>query len=215
MGSATGFLDWLVKKGVYGKPSTSAQQAAWKQQYFKEQGPMGTAARPAELARQNPRLPRTPPAGSKRPLPITNPSSSGTNFRAATPGGVRPLPRPKAVPQGKGGLWMAGAFKNKGALHKELGVSPDKPIPMSKINEAETTLNKKRQAGTKLTSEQARLSRRLALAKRAKSGDISKMGEGGVVVPFEHIFGPESPYDAVPQSHIDGLISEGIGNLNV
>ena len=112
MGSATGFLDWLVKKGVYGKPSTSAQQAAWKQQYFKEQGPMGTAARPADLARQNPRLPYTPPVGPRRPLPIINPSSFGTNFRAATPGGVRPLPRPKTVTKklphmAKGGIIRA------------------------------------------------------------------------------------------------------------
>jgi hypothetical protein len=106
--------------------------------------------------------------------------------------------------------WMAKAFANKGALHRELGVSEDKPIPVSKLNEARAKLDAKRKAGKGLTGEEVRLSRRLALARRAKTGDISKMGEGGVFVPFEDIFGPQSPYDNVNDRDISGLVSEGI-----
>ena len=107
--------------------------------------------------------------------------------------------------------WMAEAFKKKGALHEELGVAKDKPIPMKKVSEAQAHLTKKREGGSKLSPEEGRLSRRLALAKRAKTGDISRMGEGGVVVPFEDIFGAVSPYDTVSEKDYNNLIAEGIG----
>jgi hypothetical protein len=32
--------------------------------------------------------------------------------------------------------WIAGAIKKPGALHKQLGVPKDKPIPASKLNAA-------------------------------------------------------------------------------
>ncbi len=37
--------------------------------------------------------------------------------------------------------WIAGAVKNKGALHKKLGVPEGKKIPKSKIKSAEKSKN--------------------------------------------------------------------------
>lgn len=37
---------------------------------------------------------------------------------------------------GKGGNWIAGAVKNKGGLHRSLGVPEGKPIPEKKLNAA-------------------------------------------------------------------------------
>lgn len=36
----------------------------------------------------------------------------------------------------KGEQWIAGAIKNKGALHRELGVPADKKIPERKLEKA-------------------------------------------------------------------------------
>jgi hypothetical protein len=41
----------------------------------------------------------------------------------------------------KGGNWIAGAVKNKGALHRDLGVPQGKKIPASKINAATHSSN--------------------------------------------------------------------------
>lgn len=37
--------------------------------------------------------------------------------------------------------WIAGATKNKGALHEKLGVPQGKKIPESKLNKAEHSRN--------------------------------------------------------------------------
>jgi len=37
--------------------------------------------------------------------------------------------------------WIADAVKNKGALHRELGVKQDKKIPASKLKKAEHSKN--------------------------------------------------------------------------
>jgi hypothetical protein len=34
------------------------------------------------------------------------------------------------------GNWIKGAVRNKGALHRALGIPEDKPIPKSKLEEA-------------------------------------------------------------------------------
>lgn len=39
------------------------------------------------------------------------------------------------------GKWIDGAIKNKGALHKELGVSADKKIPAKKLEKATHSKN--------------------------------------------------------------------------
>jgi hypothetical protein len=36
----------------------------------------------------------------------------------------------------KNGQWISGAIKNKGALHRELGVPADKKIPEKKLEKA-------------------------------------------------------------------------------
>jgi hypothetical protein len=43
--------------------------------------------------------------------------------------------------QGKGVEWISGAIKNKGALHKELGVSDNKKIPAKKLEKATHSKN--------------------------------------------------------------------------
>jgi hypothetical protein len=43
----------------------------------------------------------------------------------------------------KGGNWIKGAIKNKGALHRSLGVPEGQKIPMSKIKKAEKSSNPK------------------------------------------------------------------------
>jgi len=55
--------------------------------------------------------------------------------------------------------WIAGATKNKGALHKELGVKPGKKIPAKKLAEAEKKAKK---------TDNIKLERQLSLAKTLK-----------------------------------------------
>jgi len=90
--------------------------------------------------------------------------------------------------------WMKKAFANKGALHRELGVPEDKPIPGDRLWSIRSRLQKKE----KRTATESRTLKRVNLALRAKSGDISKMAEGGVVA-FGEIFGDESPYDMMDE----------------
>lgn len=54
----------------------------------------------------------------------------------------------------KGGNWIAGAVKNKGALHRDLGVPEGKKIPESKLNAAMHSSNPK-------TAKRARLAKTL------------------------------------------------------
>lgn len=54
------------------------------------------------------------------------------------------------------GKWIDGAIKNKGALHKELGVAADKKIPAKKLEKA-------------THSENPTLKRRAVLAETLKS----------------------------------------------
>ena len=56
--------------------------------------------------------------------------------------------------------WIAGATKNKGALHKQMGVPPDQPIPAEKLNAAA-------KKGGKL-GRRARLAKTLKGMKKAK-----------------------------------------------
>jgi hypothetical protein len=42
---------------------------------------------------------------------------------------------------GKSGNWIAGAIKNKGSLHKELGVPEGKKIPKKKLDKAARSKN--------------------------------------------------------------------------
>ncbi len=54
--------------------------------------------------------------------------------------------------------WIAQATKNKGALHRALGISPDKKIPKSRLNAA---AKKKGKLG-----KEARLAKTLAKFKK-------------------------------------------------
>lgn len=50
--------------------------------------------------------------------------------------------------------WVGKAFsKNKGALHRELGVKPGKKIPEKKLEKAEHSKNKKEAKRAKLAEE--------------------------------------------------------------
>lgn len=62
----------------------------------------------------------------------------------------------KAMKKGyaEGGNWIAGAVKNKGALHRDLGVPEGKKIPESKLNAAMHSSNPK-------TAKRARLAKTL------------------------------------------------------
>ena len=55
--------------------------------------------------------------------------------------------------------WIAGATKNKGALHKELGVKPGNKIPVKKMAEAEKKAKK---------TDNTKLEKQLNLAKTLK-----------------------------------------------
>ena len=62
--------------------------------------------------------------------------------------------------------WMQKAFKpeNKGKLHKKLGISEDKPIPMSILNKKINALKKKEDK----TEAELTLQRELVAARNAK-----------------------------------------------
>lgn len=49
--------------------------------------------------------------------------------------------------------WIAGATKNKGALHRSLGVPAGKKIPAGKLKKAEHSKNKKVAARARLAEE--------------------------------------------------------------
>lgn len=49
--------------------------------------------------------------------------------------------------------WIAGATKNKGALHRDLGVPEGKKIPKKKLAKAEHSKNKKTAARARLAVE--------------------------------------------------------------
>lgn len=65
--------------------------------------------------------------------------------------------------------WMQQAFsKNKGLLHKKLGVPEDETIPMEKINSELSKLHAKVEKGEKLSDEELKFERELNAAKNAK-----------------------------------------------
>ena len=64
------------------------------------------------------------------------------------------------------GNWIAKATQNKGALHRSLGVAPDKIIPQAKIMKAE-------HADSPKVAKQARLAETLEhLTKRCNGGPV-------------------------------------------
>ena len=66
--------------------------------------------------------------------------------------------------------WMQKASKDldKGGLHKDLGISQDKEIPMSLINKKIKELHAKKEKDGKLSASDLKLMRRLNFAKNAK-----------------------------------------------
>lgn len=92
--------------------------------------------------------------------------------------------------------WMQKAFdpKKKGALHKQLGVPEDKPIPLSKIDSELSTLHSKVEKGQKLSKNELTKQRRLQAAKNAKKAneiveDEIPGGKGDNAIPQD--FDPE------------------------
>lgn len=63
------------------------------------------------------------------------------------------------------GNWMAGAVKNPGALHRQLGVPPGKKIPASKLAAAAKSSNPKERQRANLAK-----SFRKVAARRARKG---------------------------------------------
>lgn len=49
--------------------------------------------------------------------------------------------------------WIHGAIKHPGALHKELGVAPDKKIPAKKLAAAEKSKNPKERKRAQFAQE--------------------------------------------------------------
>lgn len=56
----------------------------------------------------------------------------------------------------------------KGALHEELGISKDKPIPTERINSELAQLHKESAGEKKLSASELKKERRLAFAKAAR-----------------------------------------------
>lgn len=56
--------------------------------------------------------------------------------------------------------WMADAFKNRGALHRELGVAEGKKIPAKKLARAAKSRNPTERKRAVLARTGARISRR-------------------------------------------------------
>ena len=65
--------------------------------------------------------------------------------------------------------WLQKAIKKPGALHKALGISEDKDIPMETINKKIEELHKKQEGEDKLTKKESKMLRRLNLAKTLKT----------------------------------------------
>lgn len=53
----------------------------------------------------------------------------------------QPPPQPQPMGMKDGGHWIAGATKNKGALHRKLGVPEGEKIPASKLAKAANSSN--------------------------------------------------------------------------
>lgn len=66
------------------------------------------------------------------------------------------------------GKWMQKAVKKPGALRKTLGTKKGKKIPMSEIDTKISALKKKSAGKKKLTAAQAKMQKRLVLAKTFK-----------------------------------------------
>lgn len=60
--------------------------------------------------------------------------------------------------------WIQKAIKNKGALHRQLGVSQEKKIPTEKLEKVVNAIQKKSEK-KKLTASELKLLRRANLAK--------------------------------------------------
>ncbi len=73
--------------------------------------------------------------------------------------------------------WLKKAIKHPGALHKSLGVKEDETIPMEKITSKITELEKASEGDKKLDKKEAKLLRRLNLAKTMKKFKKGKKEE--------------------------------------
>lgn len=82
--------------------------------------------------------------------------------------------------------WMQGAVKKPGQLHKDLGISPDKEIPMSLLKKKKAELQKKAEGDKKLSAADSKLLKRIIFAINAK-----KLHEG--VVEFNGFITEKSP----------------------
>lgn len=67
---------------------------------------------------------------------LSSQSGSGAGAPPMTQSGARQLMTMKKGGMAKGGNWIAGATKNKGALHRSLGVPQGEKIPAKKLNAA-------------------------------------------------------------------------------
>jgi len=104
------------------------------------------------MARPAPAMPPMMPPGGMDGI-----QSAGEDMASSAPGGMGGMGAPDGgAPDGsgnsagagykkggmaKGGNWIKDATKNKGALHRSLGVPEGKKIPMGKIKKAEKSSN--------------------------------------------------------------------------
>jgi len=118
-----------------------------------------------KIAKAKPPFPMTPGGDDMDAPPPAAPPDMGAPAVAGPPVG---MPGMK-----KGGKWIADATKNKGALHKRLGIPQDEKIPAK-------TLNKAAQKGGTLGKE-ANLAKTLKGFKKSKGGECEdKMAKGGI-----------------------------------
>lgn len=64
--------------------------------------------------------------------------------------------------------WMQGAVKKPGQLHKDLGISPDKEIPMSLLKKKKAELQKRAEGDKKLSASESKLLKKIIFAINAK-----------------------------------------------
>jgi len=74
--------------------------------------------------------------------------------------------------------WIAGAIKKPGALHKELGIAQDKPIPTGKLRSEKARLSKKAEGEKKLSASELRRLKRVNLALTLRGPKVGRRIKG-------------------------------------
>lgn len=107
--------------------------------------------------------------------------------------------------------WQQDAVKEKGALHKELGIPQDEKIPMELINKQLTDLSAKAKGDNKLSATELKKLRRLNLAKTFKKQQNEEAeSQNDDLIPYEI---PEWALSALINGDYSGLTDDDVTQL--